>query len=320
MLNSLRTILNFNVKTLQDNYNLWGASARTCIALTDPLQVKDYQQSVASAADKFTQNSQFKTPDVVFVSHRLFTVRPGETRQEITATFATNNILGLVSRAYAEQEYAVRQSFYSAVSGHTWFGASAGHIFETHVLLWFRHAQADLHLPCTPTVDPSPHLEIPVCGKNMEFFSKIEDLKNVDKHESRKCLVPVAQNFPTLDFIVLTDEFVITVQVTVASTHDAKSIGFKKVYGHLPAELLATRERCHVFLTDSAAKADLLRGQELPDLPKRIRVYSAFFNMGQWESIITSERVKELDEDMVRYYLALCDLLLTFIVKCAGTS
>lgn len=64
----------------------------------------------------------------------------------------------------------------------------------------------------------------------MVFFSKAEELENVVEHESLKCLVPVSQDFPTVDAIFLTKNFIITVQITISSTHNANSIGFEKVY------------------------------------------------------------------------------------------
>lgn len=103
-----------------------------------------------------------------------------------------------------------------------------------------------------------------MCGKNVEFFSQVEahvrphasgleTLKKVDEHlkfssspdehESLRCLVPVAQYFPTMGAIVLTDKFFITVQTTVASTYGTKSIGFEKVYGNLPFKFVAKRQR-----------------------------------------------------------------------------
>jgi hypothetical protein len=213
----------------------------------------------------------------------------------------------------------MRQRFYNTISRHPWFRASAGHIFETHVLLWLRYAPAQECLPCTRAVDSSPLLEIPACGKNMEFFARVEDLKNVGEPESQKCLVPVAQNFPTLDAVILTHKFVITIQITVGSTHDAKSTGFEKVYKWLPSDFLANRRWCHVFLTDAEDKADSLRGQKLNSVPEgmTIHVYSAFMNVDQCGSILTSPRVEELN--MVwRYWLRVSDIDL--IGKCTGTG
>jgi len=297
----LGTILKLNVETLRGNYYSWGPSARTCISLMDDKQLVDHIDHVASAADQFTRNcSKFQDIDAVMVSHRLFCVRPtSESRQHATANFATDHLLGFISSAYAKHDHDLRQSFYNTIRGHPWFGSSAGCIFEIHALLWLRHAPAGICLPCTPAQDGSPPLNIPVCGKNMKRFSKVDDLTHVtvDEHEP-KCLVPISQTFPTLDAIVITDKFVITVQITVASKHDAKTVGFQNVYKHLPSTLSDSRQRCHVFLTDKQENVDLLRGQKL-DIPQKLKihVYSAFLDMGKWGSILTRERVEILEKE-----------------------
>jgi len=271
----------------------------------------DHRVAVTFAADQFTKNvKQFDNLNTVLVSHRLFAVRPTKkSRQDVTVKFASGYLLGFVSRAYAERDRAVRQSFYKEISGHAWFATSAGRIFETHILLWFRYASAEDHLSCTPAVETSPLLHIPVCGKNMEFFSKAEDLKaddlkNVAEHERAKCLVPVSQTFPTLDAIVITHSLVITVQMTLGSKHDAKNIGFEKVYKYLSSKFLAKRQWCHVFLTDTEDKANSLRSQNRTEIPEKmsIHVYSAFVNMDELDSMLTKERVEKLDNDMVGRY------------------
>ncbi|KAH9048862.1 hypothetical protein EDB84DRAFT_1574436 [Lactarius hengduanensis] len=304
-LNALGTILDLNLKSLRDNYDLWGPSARTCISLMDPDQVGAHILTVASAAYEFTSNvKQFDGLNAALVSHRLFAVKPIEgSRQTVTAEFASRHLLGFVSRAYAERDRAMRLSFYKQISGHAWFSTSAGRIFETHVLIWSRYTSAEKAencLQCTPAVDASPLLSIPACGKNMEFFSKAEDLKDmVDEHEHRRCLVPVSQTFPTIDAIFITHKSVITVQMTVASKHSAKIVGFDKVYNNLPSSVLAKRQKCHVFLADTEDKANLLRGQKLTDLPKNmvIHVYSSFVSIEELDPMLTQERVQKLEDD-----------------------
>ncbi|KAH9035027.1 hypothetical protein EDB85DRAFT_951016 [Lactarius pseudohatsudake] len=252
-LNALGTILDLNFKSLCDNYNLWGPSTRICILLTDPNQVRDHILAVASAAYQFTNNVDgLESLDAALVSHQLFTVRPTkDSRQVVTVEFASGHLLGFISSAYAERDHAMRQSFYKEISGHEWFSTSADRIFETHILLWFRYASAEDYFPCIHAVGALHLLNIPSCGENMVFFSNADDLKDmVDEHERQKCLVPVSATFPTLNAIVITHEFVITVQMSVASGGDADNIGFEKVYDYLPSTVLAKRQKCHVFLTD----------------------------------------------------------------------
>jgi hypothetical protein len=185
---------------------------------------------------------------------------------------------------------------------HSWFGTSAGYFFETHVLLWIHYAPSQDTLACTPAMPRSPSLHIPTCGDNMEFFSSVDELKNVDKNESRKCWVPASQTFPTCDVIVLTNNFVIT--TTIASKHGAKPSGFENISKSLPSDFLATRDWCHVFLTDREHKADSLRRQKLTGIPQKmaIHVYSALVSIEEWDSLLTAERVDKMENDRVSWY------------------
>lgn len=268
------------------------------MSLVSTKLTKKHEMQVESIATEFTKNcSQFEKLNAVTVSHRLFTVHPHHTRQEMTVKFATNHILGIVSRCYAERDQAKRLVLFKAISGHPWFAAAAGRIFELQAFLWFRHSPHQDSLPCTPADLNITPLAIPVCGSNMKFFAKVDELKKVDKDERLKCLIPVAQNFPTMDAIFLPEKFIITVQMTVSSNHDAKSIGFEKVYQKFHADVRATRQWCHVFLTDSEDKAAILRKQTLTELLKKckIAVYSAVMDIAERDSVLTPQRVKELD-------------------------
>lgn len=304
-LSALGIILHLDLKCLHDNFRLWGPIARTCIDLADPRHLAHHNETVASAARDLTKKiDQFADLDSLMVSHQLISVRPdlrNGSRQNVTVDFATKHLLGFVSRAYAAQDRATRLSFYKMIRGHSWFGTSAGHFFETHVLLWIRHAPTQDSLPCTSAKAGSPSLHIPACGKHMQFFSNINELK-VDENESRTCWVPASEKFPTWDAIILTDKFIITVQMTLASRHDAKKFEFERAYNSLPSEFVETRHWCHVFLTDKEDKADSLRCQTLTEIPRKmtIHVYSALINIEESNSLLTAERVEKLDDDRCR--------------------
>ncbi|KAH9077653.1 hypothetical protein EDB83DRAFT_2548686 [Lactarius deliciosus] len=62
---------------------------------------------------------------------------------------------------------------------------------------------------------------------------------------------------------------------------------------------LCALQRCHVFLTDTEDKANLFR-QKLTEIPEKMEIhaYSAFVNIEELDSIVTKERVEELDDDM----------------------
>ncbi|KAN0136591.1 hypothetical protein V8E53_005638 [Lactarius tabidus] len=281
-LSVLGTILHLDLKCLHDNYHLWGPDARTCITLADSKRLPHHQMAVAVASRQFTKEViQFGDFDSLKLLDPLFSVRPNlqeGSRQAVTVDIATKNILGLVSRAYARQDRATRLRFYKMIRVHSWFSTSAGYFFETHVTF-------------------TPH---PTCGDNMEFFSNVDELKNVDKNESRKCWVPASQTFPTCDVIVLTNNFVIT--MTIASKHGAKPSVFENISKSLPSDFLATRDWCHVFLTDRQHKADSLRRQKLTGIPQKmaIHVYSALVSIEEWDSLLAAERVDKMENDRER--------------------
>ena len=280
---------------------------RTCLA--DHEQLAHHELSVTRAAHKFTEEAiPYGDLDSLTVSHRLFSVRPNlkeGSRQKVTVDFATKTVLRFVSRAYTMQDRATRLRFYNMIRRDLWFGTSAlaSYIYETYLLLWIRYDASTLNsLPCTPALDSSPSLRIPTCGDNMEFFSNVDALKNVDQNEGRKCWVPASQTFSTCDAIVFTNNFVIT--MTIASKHGAEPCGFEKISESLPHDLLATRDWCHVFLTDNEDEADSLRQQKLTEIPQKmaIHVYSAYVNIEVWDSLLTAKRSEQMENDRVRRY------------------
>jgi hypothetical protein len=101
-----------------------------------------------------------------------------------------------------------------------------------------------------------------------------------------------------MDAIVLIKDYVITVQMTVGSRHDAKRAGFTKVHGGLPPDFLKERTWFHVFVTDTEDKAKLLRKLQVkPVQQKEIRVYSAFIDIDELNPVITFDRADRLKED-----------------------
>jgi hypothetical protein len=282
--------------------------------LTNAVDIRMHKQALTYAAYRFPRDfDQLGKLHAGLASDPLVTVRPTiKSRQDVTAKFASEHVLSFVSRAYAQRDHAVRQSFYRMISGHAWYGAAVGHIFKRCILLWFRHPPARDRLPCVPAGGSSPSLEIPACRDNMQFFFKEGDLKDVDEpntledhvqHNLPKCLVPVSKTFPTLGAIVITGTSVITLQITVASAHDAEDAELQKVYDNLPSTVLNSRRRCHVFVTDTKDKARSLRLQQLT-MPTNmdIHVYATFVNVDQLDLITTDRRMDELEDDIVSSY------------------
>lgn len=226
-----------------------------------------------------------------------------------TLKIPTRHLHGFVSRAYANRDCAARHTLYQAMSKNPCFASSAGYLLETCVLLWLRHSPAQDYLSCVPaTGHGSPELRIPACGEKMQFIREVGDLKCTNENERPMCLVPVSKTFPTCDAIILTNEFVITVQITVASTHHTNDIGCEKVHGSIPKGFSDTRTRCHVFVTDTKDKATSLRSQ-YTTTTKNIQFYFIFINVNMFNSILTSERVDALEKDKVsRLWLSVNDI------------
>ncbi|KAH9180779.1 hypothetical protein EDB89DRAFT_66709 [Lactarius sanguifluus] len=255
-LNALGKILGLNAERLRKNYNLWGPSVRVCISLTkNPDDVGSYAQSVADAADSLTsQYDDFKSTS----TRELFVVRPtSSSRQMVTEEFGTNHLRGIVARAYAKHDHATRLTFYKAIRRLSLFSSPAGQMYEINVLLWFRHARDTDFLRCTSNTTGSPQLEIPACPGNLKFFSQPNELHEMYEPGRPICWVPTSGTLPTLDAVVLTDDSVVTVQITVASKHSANNLAFEDVYRNLPPSLKA-KPRCHVFISDSGLQCEIV--------------------------------------------------------------
>ncbi|KAH9030506.1 hypothetical protein EDB85DRAFT_2146652 [Lactarius pseudohatsudake] len=299
-LEALGKILGLDTQSLRDNYNSWGPSARLCVTFTrTPILVLGHKLAVIRAAREFIQKvDRFDILDMSLASHRIIIARPTAVRQVATAEYGTNRLRGFVSRAYAQCDNAQRLSFYKSIRGHPFLGSPAGQMFEIYVLLWFWHSRAQENLPCTGAVATSPRLDIPACPENMKFFSKSSELQNMVESICPICLVPTSLNFPSLDAFILTDDTIITVQITVSSRHSASKVGFAHVYDNLPRDLKTKRpKRSHVFITDTDVNASRLRGQNLPDIPSGTHVYSAVLDVDQLDStaLVTQTRVSELE-------------------------
>jgi hypothetical protein len=187
------------------------------------------------------------------------------------------------------------------------FRISTGKMYEEFILSWLS-SQDLASLPCTPAESGQPSLEIPACG-DQTIFSSATALKTTNVHKLPFCFLPASQTLPAIDAVVFTDRFIITIQVTISHRHTAKESGFTTIKQGLPTITAAARRTnkggkkekgpqwCHVFITDHEEKARSLRGQTLSELPRGIFVYSAVFNVGQFN--VTSKRMRRLEEDRV---------------------
>jgi len=309
-----RKILGLEPNVIHRNYTLWGPSAHLCTTLLDWPQIETHTSLVNIVASSFTMNHrQFQQLDEVLLLDRLFVVRPiSGSRSKVTVNIGSGHLAGILSRAYADCSHVDRLRFYNTINENEWFSSSLAYIFETHILLWFRHAPAHQFIPCTPSppaMVASSQLKIPVCRADMQFFNNEEELKHVDTKGLPKCLVPATQTFPTFDAFVITDNSIIAVQMTVATSQTASLTRFEMVYASLPRNVRARRRKYHVFVTDTEEKAKSLREKKFQDFPSDIDRYSASVDVDQLKSIFTTERVIKLNKDRVSiFWLYACDL------------
>ncbi|KAH9027065.1 hypothetical protein EDB84DRAFT_317873 [Lactarius hengduanensis] len=165
-------------------------------------------------------------------------------------------------------------------------------MFEGFVLSWlYTNSNVDpLRCFATGQLD----LEIPACGEEQTtFFDSKNGLEKVNRDKLPLCLLPTSEDFPTAKAIVITDEFVITIQVITSDRHSAKGSDLADIKKLIPPGL-GRDKWCHVFITDNDSRAISLRNQTLPELPKDILVYSGVFNIG-WSGV-TRKHMESFDE------------------------
>ncbi|KAH9074287.1 hypothetical protein EDB83DRAFT_2657196 [Lactarius deliciosus] len=299
---ALGKVQGLDASALLRNYEKWGPSARTCVRLVrDPQREFRHAIVVNNAADAFVERPPPRTTfDAIQVFHVLFSVRPeveeNGGRTVPVAEMATEYIKRIISCAAAGAEAHNRIKFYRTISTQAAFKGSAGDMFEGFVLSWLYAGSAE-PLRCSAT--GLPQLEIPACGEEKTtFFGGKNSLGKVKWDKLPLCLLPTARNFPTADAIVVTDEFIITIQVTVSYKHKAKDEGFKKIKELISPH--AKREKWrHVFVTDGDRAAASLRNQDLPDIPKHVVVYSAVFDIGR--SAVTRENMEAFNEKRLQF-------------------
>jgi hypothetical protein len=111
--------------------------------------------------------------------------------------------------------------------------------------------------------------------------------------------IPASRSFSSIDAIICTDRHIITVQVTVASSHTAKLEGFASIKASLPSQFQKSRKWCHVFLSDDAEKARRLRSAKYSGMKKEnISIYSGVLDFSR--SRVTSDQVRKTEEARTR--------------------
>ncbi|KAH9003452.1 hypothetical protein EDB86DRAFT_2362458 [Lactarius hatsudake] len=292
---ALGKVQGLDTSVLLHYYEKWGPSARTCTLLArDPAEEHHHAIAVNKSADAFVKRPPPGiTFDAIQVFHVLFSVRPEVDedkggRRVPVAEMASEHIREIISCAAAGAEAQKRIEFFQTISTQPAFKGSAGDMFEGFVLSWL-YAGSNLG-PLRWFATGQPILEIPACGKEKTtFFGSKNGLTNVKWDELPLCLLPTVKNFPTADAIVITDESIITIQVTVSYKHKVKEVGFTKIEKLISSYV--TRDKWfHVFVTDDDNTAASLLNQYLPEVPEDVVIYSAVFDTGRLA--VTRENMK----------------------------
>ncbi|KAH9074292.1 hypothetical protein EDB83DRAFT_1952444 [Lactarius deliciosus] len=238
------------------------------------------------------------------VSHLLFSIRPNNKTTAGRALrdrdMATDRIKAMISYAAAAAKAEDRHKFFRTITNN-WprdFRASADQMFKKFVLSWLSADPNIMPLDCCPAAPGPPDLQIPACGKKQTtYFSGLTALKEVEVDNLPLCLLPTPQTPIAADAIILTDRFIITIQVTIYYKHSVKGSDLADIKDSIPPGVREDRDWCHVFITNDNTRAYSLRRQTLGDLPENIRVFSTVFDVRR--SDIAVENIKTFDENKV---------------------
>ncbi|KAI9446795.1 hypothetical protein H4582DRAFT_2070118 [Lactarius indigo] len=303
----LGMVLGLNTSDLRRNYERWGPSARTCLRLSRYITTEDeYEKTVEGAAKHFVNDPDAIELDfnmtTTRITHILFSVRPKEKeetgRRIQIADLASDRIKTIISDAATHARAQKRINFYDTISTQPGFEASTVQIFKGFVLSWL-HARPNVQpLDCFHAVPGLPNLQIPSCReKQTSYFGSLTALNEVKVDGLPLFLSPTSQTLATVDAIVFTDKFIITIQVTVSRNPSTTGGGstLADIKKSIPRGIRGDRDWCHMYITDSVNKVNSLRTQTLSDLPNDIRVFYEVFDVGRLD-ILTHEHLEVFGE------------------------
>ncbi|KAH9172982.1 hypothetical protein EDB89DRAFT_1962003 [Lactarius sanguifluus] len=207
---------------------------------------------------------------------------------------ATDHIKEIISYAAADAAPKDQIKFFHTISTDPSFRAPAEKMFEGFVLSWLYACPNAEPLRCFTTNQVD--LEVPVCGKEQTtFFDSTNGLRSVNGDQLPLCLLPKDQNLATACAIVITDEFVITIQVILSHRHATKGGDLDVMKEVIPAHIRRDRWR-HVFITNDYNRALSLRYQTLPEPPTNTLIYSGVFDI--FRSGVTRKHVEMFNEEI----------------------
>jgi hypothetical protein len=147
-----------------------------------------------------------------------------------------------------------------------------------------RRVQTQVKLRKKTRLEPqvgSVELHIKALGQDKTVVNSGDsDFKKAKDSDTPRCWVPQSRAFPSFDAVICTKEKIITLQLTVASTHTMKPDGFERLKENLPEIFENKRSWCHVFVTDLEKNPISLRQQNHGiAVEKNISIYTAVFDV-----------------------------------------
>jgi hypothetical protein len=277
-----------------------------------PTSEATHESAIIHSANQFVLDPKalsLQNFNATEVLHKLFCIGPkGKDevgRQILVADIATDHIRAIISYAIADATAQERTNFYYTISKEPKFSVSLGKIFKHFVLTWL--ASDDLApLPCTSINTHSPQLTVSACGwkGTQKICGSLNDLQKTTVDTLPLCFLPSA----SVDAIIFTEHFIITIQITNSRSQNTKKRFFSDIKKNLPTITITPGKKakqyvkpptwCHVFITDHEKKTRALRHQKLTELPRDVHPYSAVFDVDQFK--VKSEHMRHLDEVRVR--------------------
>ena len=223
--------------------------------------------------------------------HVLFTVTPSDVTRSTYSTRVTNPYLcGLVMKEITDLDATAQASFYQKTSTIPAFKGTWGYMFERYFLVWLNSTEQGNKLKCTAKSpkrkrgeqsnnDPED-LSLQPLGPKKPIASGISKLGQVKDSDTPFGWLPSSLTFPSFDAVICTRDRIITIQLTVSSSHSMDDDGFMQLKDNLPANFQNKRTWCHVFLTDREENAISLRKPYREVATERnISIYSAVLNV-----------------------------------------
>jgi hypothetical protein len=250
---------------LQEIFTKYGSSTRHCYFLASSEQRRTWWEEripvllrVISnirrlAGDVANDSANFTADSVRNVSSQLITIVPDADRNPrltLVSRHITNHLFGKILQSDAESFWDFFNQFFSVSQSH----ASAGWLWEAHVLRELHHKVNNIHLPLRhlqATQSPSSSknrdkqtltnydtVEVPF--EKIFHYGDQESLTNgiLNNRSQRTLFVPAAKNQATFDAFSISNDEVTLFQATISPHHSVKPVGLDFIWDALAKQAL----------------------------------------------------------------------------------